>query len=236
MSISKTKWLPFSRRHIQMHFLQWKCMNFDLKFHWRLLLRIQLTIFQHYWQGAGQARSHCLNLWWFVCWRIYASLGLNGLTHCDVMISEIWVKIGLLHNGLVPDGTKPLPDLSSIQGSVAFTWEQFHKKCSWILINNMCSKIKLSKLRPHFQGDNELKHSIDWCMTEARQHCSLSSLICPCLYKWSPDGMDPTQYIGYIYIYCCFSTEFPEHTASWWCIYTLVSRIIIGSWYGQLLI
>ena len=24
-----TKWPPFSRRHFQMHFLEWKCMNFD---------------------------------------------------------------------------------------------------------------------------------------------------------------------------------------------------------------
>ena len=102
-----------------------------------------------------------------------------------------------------------------------------------ILIHNMCSMITLSKLRPHSPGNNELKHSIGWYMTEARQHCSLSSLICPCLCKWSPDGMDPTQYICYIYIYiyCCFSTEFAEHIAAWWCIYTF-----IGSWYGQLLI
>ena len=27
----------------------------------------------------GQATSHYLNQWWLVCWRIYASLGLNEL-------------------------------------------------------------------------------------------------------------------------------------------------------------
>ena len=26
---AKTKWLTFSRRHIEMDFLEWKCMNFD---------------------------------------------------------------------------------------------------------------------------------------------------------------------------------------------------------------
>ena len=26
---SETKWPPFKRRHIQIHFLEWKCMNFD---------------------------------------------------------------------------------------------------------------------------------------------------------------------------------------------------------------
>ena len=25
---AKTKWLPFSRQHFQIHFLEWKCMNF----------------------------------------------------------------------------------------------------------------------------------------------------------------------------------------------------------------
>ena len=25
----REQWTPFSRRHFQMHFLQWKCMNFD---------------------------------------------------------------------------------------------------------------------------------------------------------------------------------------------------------------
>ena len=26
---AETKWPPFSRRHFQVHFLEWKCMNFD---------------------------------------------------------------------------------------------------------------------------------------------------------------------------------------------------------------
>ena len=59
-----------------------KMFEFRLKFHWTLFLRVQLTIFQHWfrwWLGAVQATSHYLNQWWFVYWRIYASLGLNEL-------------------------------------------------------------------------------------------------------------------------------------------------------------
>ena len=61
-----------------------KMFEFRLKFHWSFFLRVQLTIFQHWfrqWLGAGQAASHCLNQWWLVYWRIYASLGLHELRH-----------------------------------------------------------------------------------------------------------------------------------------------------------
>ena len=59
-----------------------KIYKFWLRFHWTLFPGIQLTIFQHWfgwWLGAGQATSHYLNQWWLICWRIYASLGLNEL-------------------------------------------------------------------------------------------------------------------------------------------------------------
>ena len=63
-----------------------KMLEFRLRFHWSLFLRVQLTLFQHcfrYWLGAVQATSHYLNQWWLVYWRIYASLGLNELTPAD---------------------------------------------------------------------------------------------------------------------------------------------------------
>ena len=31
-TLRPSKWPPFSRRHFQMHFLEWKCMNFDWDF------------------------------------------------------------------------------------------------------------------------------------------------------------------------------------------------------------
>ena len=61
-----------------------KMYDFLLRFHWSLFLRVQLTIFQHWfrqWLGASQTTSHCLNLWWLVYWCIYASLSCNELTH-----------------------------------------------------------------------------------------------------------------------------------------------------------
>ena len=60
-----------------------KMYEYRLKFHWNLFLRVQLTVFQHwfrYWLGAVQATSHYLNQWWLIYWRIYASLGLNELS------------------------------------------------------------------------------------------------------------------------------------------------------------
>ena len=50
------------------------------------------------------------------------------------MVTQIWANIGS-GNGLLPDGTKPLPEPMSTHhswGSAACTWEQFHKKCSTI--------------------------------------------------------------------------------------------------------
>ena len=74
-------------RHSQTTFsstFSWmKMFEFRLKVHWSLFLRVELTIFQHWfglWLGAVQATSHYLNQWWFDYRRIYASLGLNELS------------------------------------------------------------------------------------------------------------------------------------------------------------
>ena len=59
-----------------------KMCEFRLKFQWSLFLRVQLTISQHWfrwWLGAVPATIHYLKQWWLDYWRIYASLGLNGL-------------------------------------------------------------------------------------------------------------------------------------------------------------
>ena len=61
-----------------------KMYEFRLRFHWSLFPRFKLTIFHHWfwwWLGADQATSHYLNQWWFVYWRIYASLGSNELKY-----------------------------------------------------------------------------------------------------------------------------------------------------------
>ena len=60
-----------------------KMFEFRLTFHWSLFLRVQLTIFRHWfrnWHGAVQATSHYPNQCWLVYRRICASLGFNELT------------------------------------------------------------------------------------------------------------------------------------------------------------
>ena len=57
--------------------------EFRLIFHWRLFLRVLLSIVYHWfrkWLGAVQATSHYLNQWLLVYQRIYASFGLNELS------------------------------------------------------------------------------------------------------------------------------------------------------------
>ena len=44
-----------------------------------------------------------------VHWQIYAALRGDELTHWGLVMPEIWVNIGS-GNGLLPDGTKPLPE------------------------------------------------------------------------------------------------------------------------------
>ena len=41
---TEPKWLPFSRLYFHMHFLEWRYINFKLRFHWSLFLRVLLTI------------------------------------------------------------------------------------------------------------------------------------------------------------------------------------------------
>ena len=66
----------------QTTFSYMKMFEFRLNFQWSLFLRVQLTIFQHWfrkWLGAVEAASHYRNQWWLVLRRIFASPGLNEL-------------------------------------------------------------------------------------------------------------------------------------------------------------
>ena len=69
-----------------------KMLEFWLKFHWSLFLRIQLTIFQLF--GADQATSHYLNQWWLDYQCIYASLGLNEFNF--VTVDQTLIKYAIL--------------------------------------------------------------------------------------------------------------------------------------------
>ena len=70
-----------------------KIFEYRLKLHWNLFLRVQLTIFQHWfrwWLGVSQATSHYLNQWWLVYRRVYASLGLNELIFATKLFNPKW--------------------------------------------------------------------------------------------------------------------------------------------------
>ena len=76
-----------------------------IRFHWSLFLRVQLTIFQHWlrwWLGDGQATWHYLRQWWFVYWRIYASLVLNELSITNNLPSEFRNPHHKLHSKICP--------------------------------------------------------------------------------------------------------------------------------------
>ena len=64
-----------------------KMLEFRLRFHWSLFLRVQLTIIHHWfreWLGVGQAASHYLNKWWLVYICVTRSQWVNS--KCTHMI------------------------------------------------------------------------------------------------------------------------------------------------------
>ena len=69
--------------------------EFRVRFRWSLFLRVQLTIFQHWfsqWLGADQATSHYMNQWWLVYLRIYASVNyaLLGRSIIRLQLTECY--------------------------------------------------------------------------------------------------------------------------------------------------
>ena len=75
----------------------------------------------------------------------------------------IWVNIGS-GNGLMPDGTKPLPEpmLTYHQlGRVAFTWWQYSLEMLTMSLIKRGLKITHLKSQPHLSGGNEL-NCVDW--------------------------------------------------------------------------
>ena len=66
----------------------------------KFVLRVQLTIFQHWfseWLGADQATSHYLNQWWLDYRCIYTSLGLNELCNDLDLQDWIFLNVWFLH-------------------------------------------------------------------------------------------------------------------------------------------
>ena len=75
------------------------------------------------------------------------------------MATEIWVNIGS-GNGLLPDGTKPLPEpmLTDPQWNpVTFILWQFHKRCLNHQSLKSVWKLHVLKFHSNFPGANELR-------------------------------------------------------------------------------
>ena len=94
--VAETKWPPFSDI--------FKCNFLDVN----VWITIKLSL-KFVSKGPIQATSHCLNQWWLVYWRIYASLGLNDLKAGNHeigyhMIVSLWnlasASVALLKNCL----------------------------------------------------------------------------------------------------------------------------------------
>ena len=63
-------------------FFSMKTYELWSKFHWTLVLRVQLPTFHHcfrQWLGDDQAISHYLNQLWLAYWHVNTSLGFNEL-------------------------------------------------------------------------------------------------------------------------------------------------------------
>ena len=92
----RDKMAAISQTTLSNNFFRMKMFEFRLRFLWNLFPRPQLTIFHHccrWWLGAGQATSHYLKQWWLIYRRIYASSGLNELTHLPLVPHTcIWVR------------------------------------------------------------------------------------------------------------------------------------------------
>ena len=87
--VSRNRWFnTLGPRQNGRHFADgmFKCIVLDeniwipFKIYWSLFLRVQLTLFRHWfrkWLGADQVTNHYLKQWWSSYWCIYASLGLD---------------------------------------------------------------------------------------------------------------------------------------------------------------
>ena len=121
-----------------------KMFEFQLKIHWSLFIRVQLTISQHwfrYWVGAEKAASYYLNQWW-----------PSSLTHiCGTkQVLTQW-------------GWDNMAAISQMTFSTAFSWMKMYE-----MNENVWSFIRISlKFVPKVPIDNKpwLAQIMAWCQT-----------------------------------------------------------------------
>ena len=128
-----------------------KMLEFQLKFHWNLFPRVQLTIIQHcfrYWLGTYKATSHYLSQWWpSVLTHMCCSASVSWLIKTYNTKPQWCVNIGS-GNGLVSSGTKPLPEpmLNQIYAAIwhhlapnwVESWQETHHSSNHIDLCCVC--------------------------------------------------------------------------------------------------
>ena len=119
-------------------------VRIPFKFHWSLILRVQLTIFQHWFRkllGADQATSHYLNQWWS---NLLTYICVTRLL-CDLKRHKIMYLWGR-HNdqGEVIEWNAPvcLENLSSEKSQLQFKHGAAHK--DWLQASTKLSQHFLS--------------------------------------------------------------------------------------------
>ena len=167
-----------------------------------MVLLISLHGHHHWSPGQKISKLHLGYFVWYTYIYIYICLVLiidhYSDIHMTILVSEVtchstvcstacsgwqknqsstkWIAITDNVSGLLPDGSKPLPEpmLTSPQwSSVAFNWDQLHSKCSRYYSLRMALKIMLLKLLPHLPGANELTHLhlvLHICASQSGQH------------------------------------------------------------------
>ena len=158
--------------------LSWmKMYEFQLKVHWSLFPRVQLTIFQHWfrqWLGADKATSHCVNQWWVVYWCTFASLGLSELksffTHWGRVTHICVIKLTIIgsDNGLSPGRRQAIIWTNAgilLIGPIGTNFSEILIGIQTFSFKKMHLKMSSAKLRPFCLSQaskSHLKHSIQW--------------------------------------------------------------------------
>ena len=96
--VAKTKHPPFLHAGFSIHFLAWKLLCNDLKFHWNVFPMVKLTHSQHWfkqWLGVEQAvlwlRQNSYEL--SIVLSKFGEKVLHFIKHCTVHIINQWIHI-----------------------------------------------------------------------------------------------------------------------------------------------
>ena len=133
----RDKMAAISQTTLSNAFSWMKMLEFRLNFHWSLFLRFQLKIFQHWfrwWLGADQATSHYLNQWWLDYRRIYASLGLNELTHWGLINMACFRVFHFLETKVLHFYSNFAEMLVSNHIQIWFVWDILHISLEALLL------------------------------------------------------------------------------------------------------